>query len=64
MIEWVSVNDRLPTKGRSKRQWQVYRKNGTQACAWFNGEFFQVGFTTFKDVTHWGELPKPPKEGE
>jgi hypothetical protein len=64
MSDWISVRDRLPTKSRSQKQWLVYRRNGTQAAAWFNGKFFSVGFTTFKDVTHWRQLPQPPEGDE
>lgn len=59
--EWISVKDRLPSKGRSRKQWQIMRVNGTQACAWFGGKYFNIGYTTFKDVTHWMPLPAPPK---
>ena len=58
--KWISLVERKPTEGRSKRQWQVYRNSGLQACAFWNGKYFSVGGMALNDVTHWMPLPKPP----
>jgi len=59
---WIKIEDGLPTKTKSKKQWQIYRSNGDQAAAFWDGKNFNVGFTIFKDVTRWQPLPTPPKD--
>jgi len=61
MSEWISVDDWLPPKGKSRSQWYIFRSNGDQGCAWFDGSFFSAGSFTFKDVTHWAPLMQSPE---
>lgn len=54
--DWISVDDGLPTKGKSAKQWLCKRKNGKYVAAWWDGKRFYVGYTTFDDVTEWRTL--------
>lgn len=66
MMEWISVKDRLPKIG----QWVLI-------CTPVRGEHLieiatldvikgfinpQMGYGSFKNVTHWMTLPEPPKD--
>lgn len=62
MVEWISVNERLP----SNRERLGYVFDGTNIrhdAFFYNNEFY---FTTVLDydvkvdVTHWMSLPEPP----
>lgn len=63
MAEWISVNIRLP---ESSKHVLIYSKEGGVA----EGSYSAYRWVQFRwsstnvQVTHWAEMPKPPKEGE
>lgn len=58
--QWISVKDRLP---EHENEYLVCLDDGFIATtAWNDGEWEL--WVDAGDVTHWQELPKPPKEGE
>lgn len=58
--QWISVKDRLP---EHENEYLVCLNDGFIATtAWIDGEWEL--WVDAGDVTHWQELPKPPKEGE
>lgn len=61
---WISVKDNLPD---TLRIVVVYTNWGGVCCGWYNPElhvWFDVYGTTIKLVTHWRELPDPPRMEE
>lgn len=65
---WISVNDHLPD---SPRQVLIYTDFGGRYAGCYNGDtWFSYGFNTGEEdsrdlvVTHWQELPDPPKMEE
>lgn len=57
---WISVKDRIP---EHENEYLVCLDDGfIAATAWIDGEWEL--WADAGDVTHWQELPKPPKEGE
>lgn len=58
--QWISVKDRLP---EHENEYLVCLDDGFIATtAWSDGEWEL--WADAGDVTHWQELPAPPKEGE
>lgn len=62
---WISVKDNLPDMFRTVI---IYTKWGGAGCGWYNPErqvWFSIYGVEIKSVTHWQELPDPPRmEGE
>ena len=70
-MEWISVNDRLPVDGQMIAvcidrlqigcvcRYCEYEEEKLPCLIY--GPLKCLGFT-WKDVTHWMTLPKPPKE--
>lgn len=65
---WISVNDNLPD---SPRQVLIYTDFGGRYVGCYNGDaWFSYGFNTGEEgsrdlvVTHWQELPDPPRMEE
>lgn len=58
---WISVKDNLPDMFRTVI---VYTKWGGAGCGWYNPErqvWFSLYGVEIKSVTHWQELPDPPR---
>lgn len=62
MTEWIPVAERLP---EPDCKIIVFTKEEDVGEAWFDGEKFHWtdGWPHIA-VTHWMDLPKPPREGE
>lgn len=60
MNKWISVKDRLPEDEREVLV--VYCGEGIKDVhmSWYEGDEF--GWATLGYVSHWMELPEPPKE--
>ena len=62
---WIRVKDNLPDTVKSV---MIYTKWGSVRRGWYSPElqvWFNMYGTTIKSVTHWRELPDPPRtEGE
>ena len=61
---WISVKDRLPDAIIDAI---IYTKWGGVCCGWYNPElqaWFDMDGTSIKPVTHWRELPDPPRMEE
>jgi hypothetical protein len=65
MIDWISVDDRLPETFQRVLIYTLdWDLDPIQSIAHFNGiktGFLSVGGKKDKDVTHWIPLPEPPK---
>ena len=63
MSNWISVNERLPEAGRRVI---VCRRDGKVEQGIFlkAGGWWKVFGANTKDVTHWMDMPEPPKEDE
>ena len=63
VVEWISVEDRLPESGQCVL---INSKNGGVAEGAYlsaKGHFEQWRWNSIKkDVTHWQPLPEPPKD--
>ena len=65
---WISVNDRLPERGITRCIIAIKLGNGLKGtlCARYNADlkswsgWYNDRITS--DVTHWMEIPEPPKE--
>lgn len=61
---WISVNDRLPD---TSRYVIICLETGDMHCGWY-GPNLQIWFdenaTKIESVTHWRELPDPPRMEE
>lgn len=67
--EWISVEDRLPS---DQEKYMVYTKQGSTWTGNYNlpikeNDWILHGWTTSYgihpfDVTHWAQLPQPPKD--
>lgn len=63
MDEWISVKEKLP----ECQGWHLVCVYGWVTLAWFgsNGwEGFCTCTATSERVTHWKDLPEPPKEDD
>lgn len=61
---WISVNDRLPDTDLDVI---ICTKCGSVRFGWYNPElqvWFDIYGITIKSVTHWRELPDPPRMEE
>lgn len=61
MAEWISTKDELPEVGKDILG---YDENIDRYCvATYSKtyETFFVGGFAYNDITHWQELPKPPR---
>lgn len=61
---WISVKDNLPD---TVRDVIIYTKWGGVCCGWYNPElqvWLDLYGTTIRSVTHWRELPDPPRMEE
>lgn len=62
MMDWISVKDRLPEENKWIIGANIYR---VEFGVWLGGK---KGFTLphfnnlCLEITHWMELPKPPKD--
>jgi len=59
---WISVKDNLPDTVRTVI---IYTKWRGVWCGWYNSElqaWIDIYGTTIKPVTHWRELPDPPRK--
>lgn len=59
--DWISVKDNLPD---TVRDVIIYTKWGGVRCGWYNPElqvWLDLYGTTIRPVTHWRELPDPPR---
>ena len=69
---WISVNDRLPDNARFVLLYVKAKKQTGYAFGWFNNKTKQWSCTQrlfnsnfeFEKVTHWRELPAPPRMEE
>lgn len=61
---WISIEDKLPSKDGnylcSLKAYNDSTKNTVDIVKFANGRF--TGVNIFFDVTHWQNLPEPPKE--
>ncbi len=60
--EWISVNDRLPERGKRVLVYSEYMRNSENG-----GISVNWGWMCHKkrtDITHWMPLPEPPKGAE
>jgi hypothetical protein len=56
-MNWISVKDRLP---EDEREVIIALANGAVTTSYYEpGDF---GWAHAGDITHWQELPEPPKE--
>ena len=64
MPKWIPVSERLPEVGQkvlfSYRG--CIKKRPRIFIGWYNGKQWDSLFATEYDVTHWMQLPEPPKE--
>lgn len=62
---WISVKDSLPDTIRTVI---IYTKLGGVRCGWYNPDlhaWLDLYGTIIRPVTHWRELPDPPRmDGE
>lgn len=61
---WISVKDNLPDTIRTV---MMYTNWGGVCCGWYNPElqvWLDLYGTTIRPVTHWRELPDPPRMKE
>lgn len=64
-MEWISVKDRLPKIGDRVL---VICEDGSYFAAtlsvdpFVEGPFFEASYFPYLDVTHWMQLPEPPKQ--
>lgn len=69
---WISVKDRLPDNARFVLLYVKTKKQTGYAFGWFNNKTKQWSCTQrlfnsnfeFEKVTHWRELPDPPRMEE
>ena len=66
--EWISVEDRLPSKEELERSqfhnFLTANEFGEVREAVFTGEYFAKLGSRLSGVTHWMPPPEPPKGGE
>lgn len=66
-LEWIDVNERLPEEPGWYLTFSPYENKqggfiGTDSFRIkFDGMYFKNTFETFRKVTHWMPLPKPPE---
>jgi|688.fasta_scaffold1266571_1 hypothetical protein len=60
MLQWISVSDRLPENDREVLVVLNGESYKDVHVSWHDGEEF--GWATTGYVSHWMELPAPPKE--
>lgn len=61
---WISVKDNLPN---TVKDVIICTKWGGVCCGWYNSElqvWLDLDGTTIRNVTHWRELPDPPRMEE
>ena len=61
---WISVNDRLPD---TDRDIIMYLEKKGVCCGWYSRTsqaWYDMELTEIKSVTHWRELPDPPRMEE
>ena len=56
--EWISINDKLPEKGRYVLVYDCC--TGVQ-CGVNYGDIWDFGYGISRNVTHWKPLPEPPE---
>ena len=56
--EWISINDKLPEKGRFVLVYDFC--TGVQ-CGVNYGDIWDFGYGISRNVTHWQPLPEPPE---
>lgn len=65
MSEWISVNDALPKEFVSVLG--AIENAGlfppVRECFLVGNKFFFPALRSYCPVTHWAEMPEPPKEG-
>ena len=68
---WISVKDRLPDSPRFVLLFVKTKNAPGLALGWFNNKIKKWGCTLrlfyaseFEEVTHWRELPDPPRMEE
>jgi hypothetical protein len=65
-MEWISIKDKLP-------EWQeivlcyingegIYKLQGVDILQFVSDGFIHHEYGEMEGITHWMELPKPPKE--
>jgi hypothetical protein len=69
MMEWISVEDRLPADGEVIMCWagegKNQRKNLLQLVTYVQNKWIYGSYSNFiGGVTHWMPLPEPPEESE
>jgi len=61
-VEWISVKDRIP---EPEVDILIYTAHGCIYTAEYCPGFFYPNYEGrfgFNDITHWAELPEPPKD--
>lgn len=61
---WISVKDRLPD---TRRYVIICLSTGHMCCGWYTPNlqiWFNENATAIESVTHWRELPDPPRTEE
>lgn len=56
-MNWINTKDKLPPKGK----WVLVIESGEMMCDFHDGTDWD--YHKNLNVTHWMNLPKPPKEG-
>lgn len=62
-MEWISVNDRLPEDNGKLQKFLVCRNqlSATSGNVLIETEYFTNKFSGLNNITHWMQLPEPPK---
>lgn len=62
-MEWISVNDRLPEDNGKLQKFLVCRNqlSATGGNVLIETEYFTNKFSGLNNITHWMQLPEPPK---
>lgn len=59
-MEWISVEDRLPTI--TQKKYLTFRIDKKISVLVFKRNHFRDGLDKAHNVTHWMPLPEPPQE--
>jgi hypothetical protein len=69
IMTWIKCSDRLPEEDVEVlcwdvNQYQLGRNLAGEMCVWIHEDWDHEDWSISYSVTHWAELPQPPKENE